>query len=619
MASGSPTSRRAQRRQLVDCTTCDTYGNVSMAADGSQVAYAIDGQVWLVDVASGARRQVTQLAPARVAVSPTLSPDGRRIAFVVEGEPGLWAIGIDGSDLVQLSDDEAPSDPAWSPDGRSIAYGHFAASEGPGAGLTYQLWRLDVATGARSLVWQNPGCCMNGGIAGWSPDSTRLAAVAHPGSTLWVVQADGSSSTAIASLEKAARPAWRPVPLASAPTPSVAQSVQPSAEAPVGSGPAATTSEVAGCDAVSMASSASEPSPSPAPSFAGLGDGSIAFVPAVDPPPDHPVLWLARGSAAVPVTAFPPPGTQLRLSPVAVLPGGSRTLVTVDLTSTADPLSDCSDLWVVAADGSEASRVTHSAGAQTTRDAHLSPDGQMVAYLLDDASGDGSTTTLHITTLAGVDRSMGAAPCSGNPSGLRFTAWSRDGSRLAFSCGAAIVTVDVLNGQRRTLTFPAAVQDINALAWDDAGGAGTDLLVAYPDTDRDSLVMDRVDAVSGAISEVGSWRTIDGKRIEWVDGFPPEAFSPDRGSLLALGGTPGVLPGADFEDARYRIDLGTSAISQVLGPEQGPDQASWTDGGEILSQLYTDTGERLVAIDPHSGASRTLADLPSSEVVVRIP
>ena len=78
-------------------------------------------------------------------------------------------------------------------------------------------------------------------------------------------------------------------------------------------------------------------------------------------------------------------------------------------------------------------------------------------------------------------------------------------------------------------------------------------------------------------------------------------------------------PAQDFQTARYRIDLGTSAISQVLGPEQGPELASWTDGGEILSQLYTDTGERLMAIDPHSGASRTLADLPSSEVVARIP
>ena len=121
-------------RQLVDCTTCGTDGNLSMAADGSQVAYAIDGQVWLVDVASGAQRQVTQLETGREASSPTLSPGWPSRRLRHRGEPGIWAIGIDGSDLAQLSEDDAPSNPQWSPDGRSIAYGHFARRKGPAQG-----------------------------------------------------------------------------------------------------------------------------------------------------------------------------------------------------------------------------------------------------------------------------------------------------------------------------------------------------------------------------------------------------------------------------------------------------------------------------------------------------
>lgn len=59
---------------------------------------------------------------------PSVSPDGRSVAFVRTIPEGVWAIDIDGRNLRLLSqEDKDASWPAWSPDGRYIAYLSTAA------------------------------------------------------------------------------------------------------------------------------------------------------------------------------------------------------------------------------------------------------------------------------------------------------------------------------------------------------------------------------------------------------------------------------------------------------------------------------------------------------------
>jgi WD40-like Beta Propeller Repeat len=53
------------------------------------------------------------------ATMPAASPDGRRVAFVKNGE--TWVIGIDGTNMVKVFGDGKTSFPVWSPDGQYVA------------------------------------------------------------------------------------------------------------------------------------------------------------------------------------------------------------------------------------------------------------------------------------------------------------------------------------------------------------------------------------------------------------------------------------------------------------------------------------------------------------------
>lgn len=129
----------AEKRPVVpaDLARFRLLSSVQFSPDGSRIAYVVQeadmdqnknrSAIWLADAAGGQPRRLTN-PPEGSDRAPVWSPDGTRIAFISDrsGKPQLWVINAGGGEAVRLETKERPAgEPAWSPDGTRIA---FAAS-----------------------------------------------------------------------------------------------------------------------------------------------------------------------------------------------------------------------------------------------------------------------------------------------------------------------------------------------------------------------------------------------------------------------------------------------------------------------------------------------------------
>jgi Tol biopolymer transport system component/imidazolonepropionase-like amidohydrolase len=137
--------------------------------------------------------------PVRGIVSPALSPDGSRVAFAALGD--LWLMEI-GSEPMRLTDDPwVELDPTWSPDGSRLAY----ASDRDGQ---TEVWVRDVASGTERKVTEG-----GGRMPSWSPDGTEIAFSGGqgPGAGVRVVTlSSGGVRTVRTGLNDPGRATWSP-------------------------------------------------------------------------------------------------------------------------------------------------------------------------------------------------------------------------------------------------------------------------------------------------------------------------------------------------------------------------------------------------------------------------
>ena len=162
-----------------------SFDRPSISPDGKWIAFVTQGHVYKMPVEGGASIQLTFSNSSEF--SPAWSPDGKRLAFNSDegGFRRVWAVGVDGTDRRQFAKTQASGDITWSP-GRNILY----QADG-----NKNINILDPERGEDKPLTQkfkgwlfNPKC---------SPDSSKVAVYwnRRPQPGLWIISLVDSSET----------------------------------------------------------------------------------------------------------------------------------------------------------------------------------------------------------------------------------------------------------------------------------------------------------------------------------------------------------------------------------------------------------------------------------------
>ncbi len=180
--------------------------SVSASSDGRLLAIDLQGGIWVLPVAGGRARRVTdEFNDAR---QPVWSPDGTSIAFqgFRDGGYDIWSVAPDGSHQRQLTwgpcDDR---EPAWSHDGTRIAFSSDRANSGG-----YDIWVLDIRNGQLQQITKGTA---DEYMPSWSPDDRELAFISTQGGGQGLVAvevAGGTERSLSAPGLRVDAPSWGP-------------------------------------------------------------------------------------------------------------------------------------------------------------------------------------------------------------------------------------------------------------------------------------------------------------------------------------------------------------------------------------------------------------------------
>jgi TolB protein len=175
------------------------------APDGTRIAFASRGWIWVLDTTTGTARRLTR--GSGMDFRPAWSPDGRRIAFVRDSGSDTWLVVVDVASGRELDTIRTPAidlDPVFSADGRHLYYS--SAREG-----TLDIWRRTLATGQDTRVTHERGIQLRPQP---HPDGARLLYLSKAGGRDQVrlrnLAGGGETVLLETSIASQARPALSP-------------------------------------------------------------------------------------------------------------------------------------------------------------------------------------------------------------------------------------------------------------------------------------------------------------------------------------------------------------------------------------------------------------------------
>jgi len=156
-----------------------TDGYPSVSPDGRRVAYVSDvlgrADSWILDLASGRRERLPLLGEDLAQIGPVWMPDGRRLLLgrLLSGNVGSnWIVAVDGSSseeiLSRVTREGFSSTLSASPDGKKILYPQSVRG-------VQQIFLYDVSSRQSVQLTDSPGSKFD---MIWSPDGRSIAVTA---------------------------------------------------------------------------------------------------------------------------------------------------------------------------------------------------------------------------------------------------------------------------------------------------------------------------------------------------------------------------------------------------------------------------------------------------------
>lgn len=159
-------------------------------ADENEAGTSASTAVWIMDADGSHQKRLAAAAGPDQVGPPAFSPDGRKIAYVVEtpdAQRHLWVVNADGSDAKALTShpDDEDWDPSFSSDGRRIVFAGVRGAE------ILEVYAMD-ADGTDPVQLTSGGTYSED--PSYSPDGKKILFTSQRSGSreVWVMNADGT-------------------------------------------------------------------------------------------------------------------------------------------------------------------------------------------------------------------------------------------------------------------------------------------------------------------------------------------------------------------------------------------------------------------------------------------